>query len=893
LPYQATDSSIYSKFDVTLEAGLYFANKLVVVKRLEDKWTRLYSGTTDATGKVSCQLPAGSYYVEVNKALYTTSIVVTQNASFNVGVATGTVHAQYPIEPWYVGKHFKVYNPGESVLLYDYTIPETGIIPDFALPVDAVNSYKYYVKNTDGTTFDAGTILVPNTSDITLDQHQTKQDVTINLGADTYGSNKEFTIARSSNTNAIYVSTTSSATGTYSTQLPSGTYYLATKSGMLFYTFEVKAVAKVVDLSARYNVNLCPGKTVAGAKMNVYLASPKTLLGTVTLDADGKGVFPGVTNGRYYHNVYKVNGTDTTILLKKFTFVIEGADFTIGDANNVNQPYYLPYKVYYDIASGQPEITWGVNPTTDFTAGSLKNVKWENLPIDTIYTLKDTTWNIDHTTYVVNYDSTKISEIKYFNWQIQYYFNGVNRPATQNNAYVRGDQFNFRLAPKKKLTFVTPILNPGRYNVYMSNRWKGAVGAPTVDTTYMDGKPLYVADGKARSFYDWGDATTYRQFIDVAYQQGLHLGEALVTKTGTHELSLYSIAGSTGAIGQTSQVWGGMIYFIPVDQDSVGINVTYYPRMDYTGRIYYKNASEGSTAIQTSMGIDGVNRPKYFQQFADPSILKNTEVDFTKKLTINGGIYSKNDVLTTISPLDNWTTKAANADTFGVATVALNPKNEAYSWAMDVEGVKGKAVVSDNNTITIPLSISTSIVSNQSVTPSIDDETVGTYAFNSTVKTQSLPFYYPITGVVFYSKNGEIMKATGDTMKIVKTDALNGIAPTYTTDLPILSYVLTSRYSGNGTRLQESTGTVVSVKGVKSVAGGIYPNPARETMNLKLNDNAGIACFQIYNQLGQIVRHGSFTGTEYSASLNGVSKGLYIVKVNVNGMNWNTKLIVE
>jgi len=893
LPYQATDSSTYTKFDVTLDAGLYFANKQVVVKRGDDKWTRLYAGTADATGKVTCQLPAGSYYVEVNKALFTTTISVTQNASFYVGVSTGTVHAQYSPEAWYVGKQFKVYNPGETVLLYDLTIGADGKVSDFALPVDAVNTYKYYVKNTDGTNFDAGTISVANTSDIVLDLKQTKQDVAIYLGADIYGANQAFTIVRSSNANALYVSATTSASGSYSTQLPTGTYSLATKSGLILSTFEVKAVAKTVDLSARYNVNLCPGKTVAGALINVYLVSPKTLMGTVKLDADGKGILPGVTNGRYYHNLYKVNGTDTTYLLKKFTFVVEGADFTIGDASNTNQPYYLPYKVYFDIASGQPEITWGVSSTTNFTNGSLKNVKWEDLPIDTIFEIKDTAWSVDHTTYVLNYDSTRINQIKYFDWQVQYYFNGVNIPATQNNAYVRGDQFNFRLAPKKKLTFVTPNLNPGRYNVYMSNRWKGAAGSPKVDTTYMDGKPLFVADGKVRSFYDWGDATVYRQFTPYAYQQAMHLGEALVTKNGTHELSLYSIAGSTGALGQTSQVWGGMIYFIPVDQDSVGINVTYYPRIDYTGRIIYRNASEGPTAAQTSMGTDGVNRPKYFQQFADPSILASADVDFSKKLTINGGIYSKNDVLTTISPVDNWTTKSATADTLGTAVVALNPKTDAYYWSMDVEGVHGNAVMNDNKAITIPTSISTTLTSGYSVTPSIDDETIGTYAFSSTIKTQSLPFYYPISGVVFYTKNSDIIKAAGDTLYKPKNEALNGLSPVYSTDLPILPYTLASIYTGNGTRLQAANGTVTSVKTLNSVVGGIYPNPARETMNLKLSENAGVATFAIYNQLGQIVRRGSFTGTESSVSLNGVNRGMYIVKVGVNGKSWNTKLIVE
>jgi hypothetical protein len=898
LPYQATDSSTYTKFDVTLDAGLYFANKQVVVKRGDDKWTRLYAGTADATGKVTCQLPAGSYYVEVNKALFTTTISVTQNASFYVGVSTGTVHAQYSPEAWYVGKQFKVYNPGETVLLYDLTIPASGVVPDFALPVDAVNSYKYYVKNTDNTNFDAGTILVANTSDISLNLTAAKQDVSINLGNDAYGTNQAFTIVRSSNANALYVSATTSATGTYSTQLPAGTYYLATKSGLILKTFTVANVAKTLDFSARYSVNFCPGKTVAGANINVYLASTKKLLSTVTVGADGKVTLPGMTNGRFYHNVYRANGTDTTYILKKFTFVIEGADFTIGDASNTDQPYYLPYKLYFDIASGQPELTWRTSAATVIHAGDLKNIKFENVPVDTIFVLKDTTWNVDHTTYTLNYDSTKISEIKYYDWGMSYQFNGLVVPSTTANTYTWGDEIIFRIAPKHKLTFVTPNLNPGRYNIYMSNRWKPAGGsaAPTIDTTYMDGKPLLVTDGIVRSFDGYGNSAVYRQLQTTASAQySLHLGEALVTKPGTHELSLYSTLGSgTGAASSYNSIWGSMIYFIPVDQDSVGINVTYYPRMDYAGKAVYLKAADGNTTAQNDLGTDGINKPKYFPQFADPSILSNGTVDYSKKLTVSGGIYSKNDILTTVSPIDKWTTKAATADTLGTAVVALNPKAEAYAWAMDVEGVHGTAVVNDNKTIVIPTSIETVLKSGYSITPSIDDETIGTYTFSSTVTTKNaLPFYYPISGVVFYTKNSDIIKAAGDTLYKPKVEALNGISPVYSTDLTILPYTFASIYTGNGTRLQAANGTVTSVKTLNSVVGGIYPNPARETMNLRLSENAGVATFAIYNQLGQIVRRGSFTGTESSVSLYGVNRGMYIVKVGVNGKSWNTKLIVE
>jgi len=901
LPYQVPDPSATTKYDVTFDAGLYFANMMVTVKRAEDKWTRVFVDTADATGKTDiAKLPAGKYFVEVNKGQYSTTVEITGNATPYVGVQTGTVNFSYSPEAWYVGKTLKVYDYTGKILLKTLVIPESGILPAFALPVDVVNKYIYYILNTDGTThFEDGTISVTTTADINLDFRAAKQNVNIALGNDKFGQNQAFTIVRSTNANALYVSSTSDASGNIATQLPAGSYSLATKSGMLLKTFVVKTTATAVDISQRYTINFCPGKTVANANINVYLSSSKALLNTVTVGSDGKVSLPGMTSGRYYHNMYTANGTDTSYIVKKFTFVVEGADLTLGDATNLEQPYYLPYKVYFDIASGQPELTWRTG-VGSFTSGQLKNVKFDNVPIDTIFVVKDTTWSTDHTTYTLNYDSTKISTIKYYDWAINYGFDGLTVNSTVASTFVWGDKFYFRIAPKHPLTFVTPNLNPGRYNVYMSNRWKPAGTATsycaTIDTSYMDGKPLLVTDGLVRSFDGYGNSALLRQFQTTnSAQPAMHLGEALVTKPGTHEFSLYSIVGSTGATAnQGNTVWGGMIYFVPIDQDSVGINVTYYPRVDYAGRAVYRNASEGNTTAITDLGTDGINKPKYFPQFADPSILSNGTVDYSKKFTVNGGIYSKNDVLTTVSPIDNWTTKAATADTLGTAVVALNPKSEAYAWAMDKEGVHGTAVVNDNKTIDIPTSIETVLKSGYSITPNIDDETIGTYSFSSTVTIKNtLPFYYPISGVVFYTKNSDIIKAAGDTLYKPKLEALNGISPVFSTDLPILPYTLSSIYTGNGTRLQAANGMVTSVKTLNTVVGGIYPNPARETMNLKLAENAGVATFAIYNQLGQIVRRGSFTGTESSVSLNGVNRGMYIVKVGVNGKNWNTKLIVE
>ncbi|MDP4277902.1 MAG: hypothetical protein Q8914_09765, partial [Bacteroidota bacterium] len=276
LPYQVEDPTAVTKYDVVLDAGLYFANKQVVVKRADDKWTRLFAGTADATGKCTAKLPAGSYYVEVNQAVHTTTIEVTGAGTQNIGVLTANINVNYSPEIWYKGKSFKVYDPTGSVLLWDLTIPETGLVPTFALPVDTADIYQYYVLNDDGTTFDQGSISVKNADPIALDMTQTKRTVTINFGNDTYGQSQPFSIVRSSNSNALYVSSSSSATGTFSTELPDGTYYITTESKLVYGTFTVKGTALAVDISARYTTNFCLGKTVAGANLDIYLAATNT-----------------------------------------------------------------------------------------------------------------------------------------------------------------------------------------------------------------------------------------------------------------------------------------------------------------------------------------------------------------------------------------------------------------------------------------------------------------------------------------------------------------------------------------------------------------------------------------------------------------------------------------
>jgi len=909
LPYQVADPTSYTTYSVVLDAGLYFANKQIVVKRADDQWTRLYAGTADATGKCTAQLPAGSYYVEVNKAVHTTTIEVTAAATVDIGVSTANINVSYSPENWYVGKSYQVYDATGTVLLWDLTIPATGIVPMFALPVDLDNAYIYNVVNDDLTIFEEGTISVPSTETINLDMTQSKHTVTINFGNDTYGQSQSFTIVRSTNSDALYVSGTSSATGSFTTQLPDGTYFITTASNLVFGTFTVNGADMAVDISARYSANICLGKTVAGANVDIYLSSTGIQLYSLTLDADGRVICSGLPNGRYYHDVYDGSG----VITKKFTFVIEGADLQIGNCANLEQPYYKPYPVYFDVCN-QPEITWMTSSGTYYYPGDLEYIKFDSIPVDTTYAVIDTTWTYgEDTTYVVNYDYNTIESITYYNWNCQYNFAGITYSKAAD-AFIWGDALYLRMPAKGKLTFVTPNLNPGRYNVYISNRWGGFPSRPTIDTTYMDGTPL-LTDGQTRSFAgistgDYtGGMTAAGLLRSINYaasggsnQAALYMGEAYVAEPGRHELTLYSILGDNGGTVYQSSIWFNMIYFIPIDQDSAAVSTTgavtlFYPRIDYAGNFVYASASDGNTTATTSLGTDGVNRARYPAQFEDSSILENGLVDYSKTLTINGGVYSAGDKLTAISPVDDWTIRQATADTItGIVELPLYSNAEPYDWAMWTEGVEGEVTMADNKTITIPLEINTYIASTYSITPNEADPELGTYYLNSTVTIlDNLDFYYPITGVVLYDLGGQFLKEDGDTIYQADDKADNGIAPTYSTEIAISDeYLFISTYTGNGTRLKSAMNVAEYTK-LKNIrlSAGIWPNPARESIQLKLNKNDGQAVYTIYNQLGQAVLKGSFSGTQATIGLGSIPKGLYLVKVAAAGSDMTTKLMVE
>ena len=73
----------------------------------------------------------------------------------------------------------------------------------------------------------------------------------------------------------------------------------------------------------------------------------------------------------------------------------------------------------------------------------------------------------------------------------------------------------------------------------------------------------------------------------------------------------------------------------------------------------------------------------------------------------------------------------------------------------------------------------------------------------------------------------------------------------------------------------------------------IFPNPARESFSLKLN-NIDKVSVKIYNYLGKLVFDKKNIVDNSEININGFSKGIYLVKVIDNNQDtYLSKLIVE
>ncbi len=173
-----------------------------------------------------------------------------------------------------------------------------------------------------------------------------------------------------------------------------------------------------------------------------------------------------------------------------------------------------------------------------------------------------------------------------------------------DNAYNRAD---FVLVPLGSgrptwVKFKTPWLNAGSYNIYISHRVSGDP-ATNMTTIQMNDKELYFPNEEmyGRWFKSWLGVNNRRRWNATAHSGSMgmnYLGSVSIDNSGTHTLKINVVPEN----GQTFNI--DMLQFIPVDMDSLDINLTasasmaklYYPMFDWLGFAHL----QGGEATMTS-----------------------------------------------------------------------------------------------------------------------------------------------------------------------------------------------------------------------------------------------------------------------------------------------------
>jgi hypothetical protein len=111
---------------------------------------------------------------------------------------------------------------------------------------------------------------------------------------------------------------------------------------------------------------------------------------------------------------------------------------------------------------------------------------------------------------------------------------------------------------------------------------------------------------------------------------------------------------------------------------------------------------------------------------------------------------------------------------------------------------------------------------------------------------------------------------------------------------PALCYTLNITVSGSGTK--ESEEIVPDLNATAHME--VYPNPARDVLNIDYtSETEGNVKLSLININGQVILERDFSATEGQnhsmLSLEGISNGLYIIKMTRNGENVINKFMIN
>lgn len=229
-----------------------------------------------------------------------------------------------------------------------------------------------------------------------------------------------------------------------------------------------------------------------------------------------------------------------------------------------------PYPVYFDLSS-QFEITdWArKNLTTTMTHKYTRAFRTDSLPGITITDDTLSTFKIKNIAIGTSY--SKLAD-----------------------AFNHADYVAVPLGSSRptSVKIKTPWLNAGAYNVFISHR-KSGDAKMNISAVALDENELYWPNEEmtGRWFKSSLVANNYRKWNAKGYDIGLnmnYLGSVSTDNSGVHTLQIDVLPENGGDIMMD------MIQFIPIDQDSLSINLSaaesmakiYYPMFSFTGFTY-------------------------------------------------------------------------------------------------------------------------------------------------------------------------------------------------------------------------------------------------------------------------------------------------------------------
>ena len=253
----------------------------------------------------------------------------------------------------------------------------------------------------------------------------------------------------------------------------------------------------------------------------------------------------------------------------------------------------IPYPVYYDLGTIPEIMKYRLKYVTTATARGSVNFAADSLKSVALST-----------------DTTTLTKTMYATWSA----NAFAADSKTANYYCSSDQLNIPYgngARPSWISFKTPWLNKGAYNIYMNQRTNLSTDA-MLTTTTMDGKSLYYPNAELSNFNIRGANNNKRRWnanTSDGLNQMHYLGSVVVDASGQHVLKLTCTSTTESSANQIA--WLDMMQFIPVDQDSVNVNIsasvglakTYYPLFNAGGYASTSTASYITYATCNEMAV--------------------------------------------------------------------------------------------------------------------------------------------------------------------------------------------------------------------------------------------------------------------------------------------------